>query len=91
MNTVGTKNTNNNALLRLFSKKKTEKSLCTYKTRLSDTQKSLIIDCKGCTEGNSGLDDPYCRKNIFQIMINEPMVDRLVLSHLYDRDYEGES
>lgn len=91
LNIVGTKNSNNNALLRLFSKKKSDNGLCTYKTRLSDTQKSLIIDCKGCTVGNSGLDDPHCRKSIFRIMIKEPMVDRLVLSHLYDRDYEGES
>ncbi len=91
MNREGTKNTNDNALSRLFSKKKPHKSLCTYKTRLSDSQNSLIIDCKGCTQGNSGLDDPHCRKNIFHIMIREPMVDRLVLSHLYDRDYEGES
>ena len=91
MNIVGTKNSNKNALLRLFSKKKLDKSLCDYQTRLTDNQKSLIIDCKDCTEGNSGLDDPHCRKNIFQIMIKEPMVDRLVLSNLYDRDYEGKS
>jgi flagellar protein FlaI len=91
LNTLKTKNSNNNVLLRLFSKKKADVSLCTYKPRLSDTQKSLIIDCKGCTAGNSGLDDPHCRKNIFQILIKEPMVNRLVLSHLYDRDYEGES
>ncbi|MCK4928560.1 MAG: type II secretion system protein E, partial [Methanosarcinales archaeon] len=91
MNMVGKRNSNNNVLVRLFSKKKTDTNLCTYKTRLADSQKSLIIDCRGCTEGNSGLDDAICRKNIFQIMINEPMMDRLVLSHLYDRDYEGES
>lgn len=91
MNTVVTKNSINNTLLRLFSKKKAEKTLCTYQIRLTDVQKSLIIDCKDCTIGNSGLDDPNCRRNIFRIMIKEPMVDRLVLSHLYDRDYEGKS
>jgi len=91
LNTVVTKNSINNTLLRLFSKKKAEKTLCTYQIRLTDVQKSLIIDCKDCTIGNSGLDDPNCRRNIFRIMIKEPMVDRLVLSHLYDRDYEGKS
>jgi len=86
-----TNKSNLNTFFRLFSKKKADNSLCTYKIRLTDSQKSLMIDCGGCTTGNSGLDDPVCRKNIFQIMSREPMVDRLVLSHLYDRDYEGEN
>ncbi|MCL7412382.1 MAG: type II/IV secretion system ATPase subunit [ANME-2 cluster archaeon] len=89
-----TDRSNGNSIFKLLSKKKADKadnSLCTYKIRLTDSQKSLMIDCRGCTTGNSGLDDRVCRKNIFQIMIREPMVDRLVLSHLYDRDYEGAS
>ncbi|MCL7414985.1 MAG: type II/IV secretion system ATPase subunit [ANME-2 cluster archaeon] len=88
---MGTGDSNSNVLLRFFSKKKIDDGLCTYKIRLADSQKSLIIDCRGCSAGNSGLDDAVCRKNIFQIMIKEPMVDRLVLSHLYERDYEGEN
>ncbi len=56
-----------------------------------DSQKSIVIDCGSCDFGNSGLANPVCRENIFQILIKEPIVDRLVLSHLYERDYEADS
>jgi len=56
-----------------------------------DSQKSIVIDCGSCDIGNSGLDNPFCRENIFQILIKEPIVNRLVLSHLYERDYEADS
>ena len=54
-------------------------------------KKSIIIECRDCTNGTSSLDDVVCRYNIFRILIKEPRVDKLVLSHLYERDYEGES
>lgn len=35
------------------------------------------------------MNNETCRKNIFSILLTEPLVDRIVLSHLYERDYEG--
>ena len=84
-------NATSTILTRFLSKKIEENRLCSFTTRLMSSQKSIVIDCRGCDQGNSGLDDPRCRENIFQIIMKEPLVDRLVLSNLYERDYETDN
>ncbi len=74
----------------LIGRKKKVNTICSYKASSSGNQRTIILDCKNCELGESSITDPACRKNIFQILINEPLADRLVLSHLYERDYEME-
>jgi len=76
---------------RFISKEEADQSNCTYKINLTALKKSIVIECRNCRKGNSSLDDPVCRQNIFGILIKEPKVDKIILSHLYERDYEGES
>ncbi|VVB93429.1 Uncharacterised protein [uncultured archaeon] len=74
----------------LIGRKKKVNTICSYKASSSGNQRTIILECKNCELGESSITDPACRKNIFQILINEPLADRLVLSHLYERDYEME-
>ena len=74
----------------MLGKKKEKKSICSYRTRLSRNQRTVILDCRNCG-CESSITDPNCRENIFRILIMEPVIDRLVLSRLYERDYEMEN
>ncbi len=70
----------------LKKKKDIIKASCSYKVRDTRNQRSIIIDCGRC-EHNSSLNDENCRRNILSLLLAEPICDRLVLSHLYERDY----
>ncbi len=72
----------------LFKRNDNEHTLCTYKAKHTKNQKSILINCRDC-DSDSTLNNEICRKNIFSILLAEPLVDRIVLSHLYERDYEG--
>lgn len=78
------------ALRDILGKKKQEENLCSYSIRSSRHHKSITLDCKNCRPGRASITDHICRENIFKILISQPVVDRLVLSHLYERDYEME-
>ncbi len=73
---------------KLTVKNKEIKNVCSSKTRISKNQRIITFDCKSCESGGSSITDPKCRENIFKILIAEPVIDHLVLSHLYERDYE---
>jgi hypothetical protein len=62
--------------------------LCPYKVRSSKTHGVITVNCKECAHGPT-FQSPVCRKNIFNILLKEPVSYRLVLSKLYERDYEG--
>ncbi len=68
--------------------KNAEEILCPYKVRSSKKHGVITVNCKECTQGPT-FQSPVCRKNIFSILLKEPVIDRLVLSKLYERDYEG--
>lgn len=72
----------------LFKRNDNEQKLCTYKAKHTKNQKSILINCRDC-DSDSTLNNETCRRNIFSILLAEPLVDRVVLSHLYERDYEG--
>lgn len=76
------------AIKELMGKRKEVKNICSYKTRISKNRRTIVLDCKNCEFGESSITDSVCREYIFKILISEPVVDRLVLSHLYERDYE---
>lgn len=44
--------------------------------------------CTTC-ENSSTLNDKACREQIFSALLREPLAERIVLSHLYERDYES--
>lgn len=75
----------------LAGKKKQEKKICSYNVRKYKNQRIIILDCKNCRSGSSSITDSTCREYIFQILNSEPRVNRLVLSHLFERDYEMEN
>ncbi|VVB90047.1 Type II/IV secretion system protein [uncultured archaeon] len=79
------------AVRELKGKKKETKNLCSYRTRVSRNKRTIILDCKNCRMGGASITDIKCRENILGILICEPVADRLVLSHLYERDYEMEN
>ena len=78
-------------LRQLAGKKKEIKNICSYRTRVSRNKRTIILDCKNCRMGVASITDNKCRENILGILISEPVADRLVLSHLYERDYEMEN
>ncbi|WP_407355676.1 ATPase, T2SS/T4P/T4SS family [Methanolobus sp. WCC5] len=63
---------------------------CSYRTRVSKRSRNITIDCRECIY-ESSFEDEHCRKNIFTILQNEPVIERLTLSRLYERDYEGKT
>jgi flagellar protein FlaI len=75
----------------LTGKKKQEEKSCSFKIRKYKHQRIIILDCKNCRNGSSSITDSTCRKYIFQILDTEPAANRLVLSHLFERDYENEN
>ncbi|MGB9940185.1 ATPase, T2SS/T4P/T4SS family [Methanosarcina sp.] len=69
---------------------KKEEETCFYRIKQTKTRKTIAINCRECDSGSS-LNDMHCRKNIFRILHKEVQADCLVLSRLYERDYEGEA
>ena len=67
-----------------------DETLCPYETKRKTESKTLIINCRVCTRGNSTLCDEPCRRSIIQILQKEPGVDRLVLNHAFVKVFTGE-
>ncbi|WP_440952488.1 ATPase, T2SS/T4P/T4SS family [Methanococcoides sp. FTZ1] len=61
---------------------------CQYRVQQTKNQRTIKVDCSQCKR-SSTLNDPICRERIFSIILTEPISNRLILSHLYERDYEG--
>ena len=66
-----------------------DKKLCSYETKRKTESKTLVINCRACTRGNSTLCDEPCRRSIIQILQKEPGVDRLVLNHAFVKVFTG--
>jgi type IV secretory pathway ATPase VirB11/archaellum biosynthesis ATPase len=74
----------------LNKRSENEETLCPYKMRASKKHGIITVNCKECSHGST-FQSPVCRKNVFNILLREPVIDRLVLSNLYERDYEGKN
>jgi len=70
--------------------KKDKTILCPHKLKANRKSRTLIINCNEC-EHESSFENIRCRKNIFEILLKEPIVDRLIVSDLYERDYDGKN
>lgn len=79
------------AVRSLTGRRKEDKSLCSRNIRRFKNQRIITLNCKNCGSGLSSLSDPGCRENIFHILNSETEANRLVLSHLFERDYEREN
>ena len=73
-----------------FGQNKEEGEICSYSIKPTKNRKTIVINCRECDSGSS-LNDTRCRKNIIGILQKEVHADCLVLSRLYERDYEGEA
>ena len=69
-------------------KKEVKNKECTYRIKKNRNTNTIIIECGECKR-DSTLNNPVCRSNIFQILLKETLAERLVLSNLYDREYDG--
>ncbi len=67
-----------------------EEKGCLYRIKQTKNRKTIFINCKEC-EFESSLNDTHCRKNILSILQKEVHANCLVLSRLYERDYEEEA
>jgi type IV secretory pathway ATPase VirB11/archaellum biosynthesis ATPase len=74
----------------LFTTDKKEEEICPYRIKQTKIRKIITINCREC-KAESSLNDIHCRKNIFRILQKEVKADCLVLSRLYERDYEGQA
>ncbi len=73
-----------------FTGQNKEDEICSYRVKQTKNRKTILINCRECNLGSS-LNDTHCRKNILSILQKEVHADCLVLSRLYERDYEGEA
>jgi flagellar protein FlaI len=64
--------------------------LCPYEIKRKSESKTLVINCRVCTTGNSTLYDRRCRGRILQILQKEHGIDRLVLNHAIVKVFSGQ-
>jgi len=72
------------------NKEEEKEENCPYRIKQTKNRKTIVINCRECDSGSS-LNDTHCRKNILEILRKEVHANCLVLSRLYERDYEGEA
>ena len=65
-------------------------TLCPYEIKRKTESKTLTINCRACTNGNSTFSDEHCRGRIIHILQKEHGVDRLILNHAIVKVYTGE-
>lgn len=64
---------------------------CPYDIKRKTESKTLTINCRMCSKGNSTFSDEQCRSNIIQILRKEHGVDRLILNHAIVKVYTGDA
>jgi archaeal flagellar protein FlaI len=57
--------------------------ICPYIAQRKAESKTILINCRNCTQGNSTFSDKNCRSNILQIIQQEHGAERLVLNHAF--------
>lgn len=67
-----------------------QETLCPYEIKRKTESKTLVINCRVCTDGNSTFCDQRCRQRIIQILQKEQGIDRLVLNHAIVKVFSGE-
>jgi archaeal flagellar protein FlaI len=64
--------------------------LCPYNAIRKTDLKTVIINCRNCSIGNSTIFDETCRSNIFKILQTEHGADRVILNHVFVKVFLGE-
>lgn len=64
--------------------------VCPYEIKRKTDSKTLIINCRVCSHGNSTFSDELCRFGMIQLLRKEHGVDRLILNHALVKVYTGE-
>jgi hypothetical protein len=64
--------------------------LCPYNAIRKTDLKTVIINCRTCSIGNSTIFDETCRSNIFKILQTEHGADRVILNHVFVKVFLGE-
>ncbi len=67
-----------------------DEKICPYEIKRKTESKTLTINCRACSKGNSTFSDEFCRHRIIQILQKEHGVDRLILNHAIVKVYTGE-
>ena len=67
-----------------------DKNTCSYTAVRKTDSKTISINCRTCTIGNSTIFDENCRSNIFKILQTEHGVNRIILNHAFVKVFRGE-
>jgi len=67
-----------------------DKNTCPYTSVRKADSKTISINCRACTFGNSTIFDETCRLNIFKILQTEHGVKRIILNHAFVKVFRGE-
>ncbi|RLF50694.1 MAG: hypothetical protein DRN24_06120, partial [Thermoplasmata archaeon] len=63
---------------------------CIYNAIRRSGNKTIIINCRNCKNGNSTIFDSTCRTNIFSILQTENNVTRVILNHAFVKVFRGD-
>ncbi len=66
-----------------------QETLCSYEIKRKTESKTLIINCRVCSDGNSTFGDLRCRQRIIQLLQKEHGITRLVLNHAIVKVFSG--
>jgi len=64
--------------------------LCSYDVITKADNKTLTIDCRRCSVGNSTIFDKNCRSNILRILQTEHGIDAIILNNALVQVFKGE-
>lgn len=78
-----------NLIASITQQKEVENKECSYRIKKTRNTNTIIVECGECKR-DSTLNNPVCRSNIYQILLKETVAERLILSNLYDREYDGD-
>jgi type IV secretory pathway ATPase VirB11/archaellum biosynthesis ATPase len=62
---------------------------CPYTIKRKIDSKTLLINCRNCTQGNSTIFDEICRSNIFKLLQKEHRLTKITLNHALVKVFVG--
>jgi len=61
---------------------------CPYTTIRKKDLKTIIINCRECTQGNSTIFDETCRSNLLKILQTEHGINKVILNHAFVKVFQ---
>lgn len=61
---------------------------CPYAAIRKKDLKTIIINCRECTQGNSTIFDETCRTNLLRILQTEHGIDKVILDHAFVKVFQ---